>query len=81
MSRSSVESDWLRDTLAEIARRLRRSCEDHACCAAQLEQIVADLQLPDGVVIRPRSPQPTAAVEPNSSPLEITVSVSIQPRT
>ncbi len=84
MQSSSFESDWLQDTLTEIARRLRQSCEDHARCAEQLEQIVADLRLPEGVVIRPRSPDPGAAAEATraaSPPLQITISIAGQPRT
>ncbi len=83
MPRSPLEADWLQDTLAEVAQRLRRSCEDHAKCAEQLEEIVADLRLPDGAVIRPRSPDPGAAAEVTRSagpPLQITISISSEPR-
>jgi hypothetical protein len=79
MSQSSIESDWLQDTLAEIAGQLRQSSADHTRCAEQLEQMVADLQLPAGAVIPPRSVAATGSGAGGcdaGSSLEITVTVS-----
>jgi len=42
-----VEADWLQDTLADVARRLRRpgvSAAQLAECAAILERIIGDLR-------------------------------------
>jgi hypothetical protein len=47
MSQSDVEADWLQDTLADVARRLRRSGVTKGQlseCASILERIVSDLR-------------------------------------
>ena len=59
-----VEADWLQDTLADVARRLRRpgvSAAQLAECAAILERIVGDLrgapplERPPALVRNPRT--------------------------
>ena len=64
MTNPDVEADWLQDTLADVARRLRRpgvSAAQLAECAAILERIVGDLrgtpppEAPPALVINPRS--------------------------
>ena len=47
MTNPDVEADWLQDTLANVARRLRRpgvGSAQLAECAAILERIVGDLR-------------------------------------
>lgn len=47
MTNPDIEADWLQDTLADVARRLRRpgvSAAQLAECAANLERIVGDLR-------------------------------------
>lgn len=47
MTHPDVEADWLQDTLADVARRLRRSgvsAAQLAECASILERIVGDLR-------------------------------------
>ena len=47
MTNPDVEADWLQDTLADVARRLRRpgvSAAQLAECASILERIVGDLR-------------------------------------
>lgn len=64
MTSSDVEADWLQDTLADVARRLRRSGITKgqlAECASILEWIVSDLrgtpmpEMPPVTAINPRT--------------------------
>lgn len=64
MTSPDVEADWLQDTLADVASRLRRSGVTKgqlAECAAILERIVGDLrgtsmpEMPTSPVINPRT--------------------------
>lgn len=64
MTSPDVEADWLQDTLAEVARRLRRSGitkRQLSECASILERIVSDLrgtpipQMPSIPAINPRT--------------------------
>jgi len=58
VSSHDVEADWLQDTLADVARRLRRpgvSAAQLAECASVLERIVGDLR---GTPALERSPVP-----------------------
>ncbi len=64
MNSSDVESDWLQDTLEDVARRLRHDGEDLAWCADQLEKIVVGLRSPTELEGRSR-PRPAA---PDGSP-------------
>jgi hypothetical protein len=64
MKTPDVEADWLQDTLADVARRLRRpgvSAAQLAECASILERIIGDLrgapllERPPGLVSNPRT--------------------------
>ena len=64
MTNPDVEADWLQDTLADVARRLRRpgvSVAQLAECASILERIVCDLrgthppEAPRALVRNPRT--------------------------
>lgn len=64
MTSPDVEADWLQDTLADVARRLRRSGitkRQLSECASILERIVCDLrgtpitEMPSVPAINPRT--------------------------
>ena len=64
MTNPEVEADWLQDTLAKVARKLRQpgvSAAKLAECASILERIVGDLrgtstpEMPPVPVINPRT--------------------------
>lgn len=64
MVQADVEADWLQDTLADVARRLRRSGITKGQlseCASILERIVSDLretpipEMPPVSLINPRT--------------------------
>lgn len=84
MANSSLESDWLQDTLTDVAGRLRRSSDELTRCAQQLEQIVTDLQSPEEAFVRPRPAAATGARDDNyslkhSQRLTVTISLGTQP--
>lgn len=61
MTNPDVEADWLQDTLADVARRLRRpgvSAAQLTECASILERIVGDLR---------REPTPQASMGADKS--------------
>ena len=68
MPSSSLESDWLQDTLEDVARRLRHDGEDLAWCADQLEKIVVGLRSPTELEGR-SCPRPAAAAKADRSPV------------
>jgi hypothetical protein len=84
MPRSPLDSDWLLDTLDEVARQLRQSGEGLARCAQQLERIVTDLQSPEEAFMRPHSGAATVAQDVHHSEkqsLIITVTIGYRPQT
>lgn len=64
MTNPDVEADWLQDTLADVARRLRQpnvGSAQLAECASILERIVGDLR-----GTPPRATPPASAINPRT---------------